>query len=271
MKKCFALALLLIFLLTMAGCATQSNASLQTPERASFDSPEDAVIAYLEGLRYSDLDRMIGAFALESYVENYNFEALLNRVRVYSPALEIRMPNANALVTAMNIENRRARIVDGIIFQYILLSDPEFNMTAPHVIEDGQAGEFVSRFNESLNAPTLNSIEVLGFIPPEALMELYLSEANQSNIMRQAEVLGADQLISRVAVFEMDGNKYLLLVDAVEYSERWYISQLGGNISVLLGISHMWFGLLPVYLADEGIDIFDGIDLQALMALMIPR
>jgi len=58
----------------------------------------------------------------------------------------------------------------------------------------------------------------------------------------------------------------LLLVDAVEYSGKWYISQIGGNIGALLGVSHAWHGILPVgYLADEGIDIFDGIDLQALM------
>lgn len=245
--------LMLIMLFMMASCERESGAS-------GFNSPEAAVIAYLEGLRDSDLDRMINAFALEVYIENYDFEAFLNRVRAYIPMQEVRMPNTNEFVTAMNIESRRASIIDGITFQYISLSDPDFDVSLPITIEEGEAGAFISHLNDNLDALDLLSLEILGFIPPEALIEIYLSEANQNILVYQAVVQGVDELVNCVAVFELDGNRYLLTVEVGNFDGQWYLLQLGGNVSALLGIGWQQQGIIPV----ESIDDLD-LDLEALI------
>ena len=80
------------FYATAADAATALSEN--KTEGDGFDSPEDAAKAYLEGLRDLDIPRMMSAFAVESYVENFNFEALLNMLRVYMTGFDIKLPNA---------------------------------------------------------------------------------------------------------------------------------------------------------------------------------
>ena len=276
MKKYVFLALVVMLLLTMVGCGAEANVepdeTARQPEAATtdalptgnagFDTPEAAIRAYLEGLRDSDLDRMISAFAVERSVINYSFEATLERLQIYTAMMG--MPNANEFATAMNIERRRANVVDMIIEQYLFLCFPELDITEYQSLED--ASTFVNQFTEALNAPEFQTLELLGFIPPEVLdvREQYVSEANQENLAHMAERLGADQLESRAAVFELDGNTYLLFFEVIAYGSEWYINQLGGRLGFMLGLAPFTQGLVPTEFFDELIDEL-GIDLQAAM------
>ena len=263
MKKYLVLILVLILLLAAAGCGSETGESSFV---TGFDTPEDAVITYLEGLRDSDLERMLSAFAIESFVENFDFEAMLNRIQAYGPWMEPRMPNVNEFITAMNIEQRRGSIVNAISFQYVALASPELDAARPQVMLEEDISDFVVQFRDNLNALDLPSLEILGFIPAETLSEHYLSELNQDNIARQAEVQGADQLESRVAVFELEGDRHFLFVDVVNFNGRWYIAQFGGNIGALVGISADMRGMIT----PETFDWYlawplDGFDLRDIM------
>ena len=218
-----------------------------TVEGAGFDSPEDAAKAFLEGLRDADLDRMISTFAVESYAGNYDFEAGLNRMRVYHPSQEMKIPNANELAAAMNIESRRNSVANMLLRQYLFLCNPELDQSQPYMLADEtEASKFTAQLNNNLNAPKFQTLKLLGFIPPEAISDQYLSEQNQYNIARQAEVCGADQRVSRIAVFELSGNEYMLCLDAVDYGGKWYIAQLGGNIGNIMGIISTSMGTVPL-------------------------
>jgi len=218
-----------------------------TVEGTGFNSPEDAAEAYFEGLRNTDLNCMISTFAVESYAENYNFEAAMNRMKVYVPSQEIKLPNSNEFITAMNIESRRSSVTNMILRQYLFLCDSEFDQSQPQIMEDDIAvSEFVAQLNKNLDTNKFQTLEVLGFIPPEALTDMYSSEQNKKNIARLAEVYGADELVSRVAVFELDGSRYMLCLDAVDYGGKWYISQFGGNIGALMSVASFTMGIVPV-------------------------
>ena len=221
--------------------------------QGGFDSPEDAVAAYLEGLRDMDLDRMIDAFAIEA-VKHFNMEAHLDWIGVYQPTREMPLPNANELTTAMNIEMRRGEVVYMIRTQYLILSQFDFAMQR---VEAGEIDDFIRDMNAALNAPELHTLRILGFIPPETI-ERYDTESNQDNMARNARVSGAEQVVSRIAVFELGGNKGVLFVDAVEYGGRWYIGTFGGNAATLAGIPFHVHGLVvfpPEYM-DEFLEEF---------------
>jgi len=223
------------------------NDSPLTMEGAGFDSPEAAAMGYLEGLRDADFKRMMSAFAIESYVENYNFEALLNMRRAYMYALEIKLPNTNEFVKAMNLENRRGSVADKLLRQYLFLCVPELDQSQPQKMGDEtEVSSFVAQLNKGLNAPKLQTLEVLGFIPPEDLAAPYASEQNKQNLAQLAEVCGADQQVSLVAVFELNEDKYMLCLDIVDYDGKWYISQPGGNIGALMGIASLAMGMMPL-------------------------
>jgi len=175
-------------------------------EEAGFHSPEAAVIAYLEGLRDSDLSRMIEALPDDLPVGIYDEEI---------------------------IENFIAHL----------------NWLFEH-------------FGSPLNPSEFQSLEILGFIPPEVLDERYASELNKENLANQAERLGVEQLLSRVVIFELGGEKYMLVIDVADFGGEWRIAQFGGNLSMLLFITPQMQGIIPPEFVDE---FLGEVDLESVM------
>ena len=192
-------------------------------ERMGFDSPEEAVIAFLEGVRDSDLDRMTAAVFDDSHDGVHALEVSLFYV----------------------------------FFLYFYLTEDflgdDFQME--DFVEDFQMEDF--QLLTGTEPSEFQSLEILGFIPPEAFTELYLSETNQTNLSNQAERLGADQLVSCVVVFELDGEKYITFLDVADVDGRWRISQFNGNIGVLMFLPPMGQGIIPPEFMDEFIGEID--------------
>ena len=228
-----------------------------------FDTPEEALIFYLEGLRDSDLDRMLSAFAIESFVENHNFEYFIERIRAYSPFADVRMPNANDFVESMNLTLRLGIISSHIGFQYLTLTQLEFDFTRPHPIQEPESvDEFVQQFERDLDSPDLESIEIIGFIPPEALSEQYLDRNNQMNIERQAVIFGVEEIANRVVVFQMGRHQYMLFVEVGNYDGQWHLLHFGGNAAALVGVNQLYMGLL---VPEEITRLFDDINIDDLI------
>ena len=229
-----------------------------------FDTPEEAVIFYLEGLRDSDLNQMLSAFAIETFVENYDFEELIERVKSYHPAMDVRMPNANEFVESMNVVQRLGTVNVNIISKYLTLTqDMDFVLMMPYIIRDPEeVSGFLLQFERNLDSPDLESIEIIGFIPPESLHEFYLDEGNQMHIERHAELFGVDEIANRIVVFQMGRHQYMLFVEVGNYDGQWHLLHFGGNAAVLVGISHFHMGLL---VPEEIERYFDDINIERLI------
>jgi len=109
--------------------------------------------------------------------------------------------------------------------------------------------------------PNLNTLNILGFIPPERLNEFsevlggmyleesFFSEEMQNLLLQRAEILGADSSSGLMAVFEINDNIYLLSIELIEYNGKWYIIDFGGLFFSALGIRS---ALIPVtYFGEE--------------------
>jgi len=229
---------------------------LPLERQQGFDTPEDAVVAYLEGLRDLDFDRMIDAFAVEVIIEHYDLESSLNRIRLYDSTFAM-LPNANEFATTLNIEMRRNRIITWIRTHYLALTHPELmmedNLFRIHyrIAEDG-AADFILSLTDALNAIEFQSLEVLGFLLPE-LSEIQMSQHQEEHIRQWTIEQGADQLVGRIVVFELDGHKYLLFADVVNYGDRWFLNSVGGLFASLARIYGDVFGfiLMSPELMDE--------------------
>ena len=232
-------------------------------EEVGFATPEEALIFYLEGLRDSDLEKMISAFALESFVVNFDLEAMVERLRSYSLHIEQRMPNANDFIISLNLEHRRGRVASGIYNKYFQLAQVGFDNFVMEPVEDAQA--FVDELERDLVALDLESIEIVGFIPPELLSEMYLDVMNQANIARNLDIFGADEIVSRVIVFQIGRDQFVLMADVANYDGEWHLLTLGGNIGVMVGIHHGYEGLL----VPEDIEFYLR-DIESLDDLIVP-
>ncbi|WP_277408745.1 hypothetical protein [Lacrimispora xylanisolvens] len=66
---------------------------------------------------------------------------------------------------------------------------------------------------------------------------------------------GADDTESIAAVFELNGTRYIICIDTVKYEDRWYIRELGGELSSLLDFDYRYAGIMRAdYLNNPDID-----------------
>ena len=183
-------------------------------EQVGFDSPEEAVISFLEGLRVLDYPQMIGAMS------------------DYLPAVREATDAVARFVARLN-----------------------------YTIEAHQTSEF----QIPVELYEFQSLEILGFVPPEALTEQYTLGAEIRIMGHRAEMWGVDRVEGRVAIFELGGEKLMLIVEVSEVDGKWSIFDFGGTLDILLlGELGLTQGVISLEFAKfQFLD--DGFDLEAVM------
>jgi hypothetical protein len=233
-------------------------------ESEGFDSPQLAAKAYLEGFKAHELDQMISAFSIESYVDHYDLQASLENVHAYVfMHQEFNLPAVNDFSRGFNIQSRKEEILRDTVKQYAAvynINEGYFKNSTLLKDEDISDENISSKLIELLDQMDLSSMKILGYIPPEELSEEYGSNGRLDIRAQQTKVCGAENVESCVVIFELEGNKYCFCFDAVQYKGKWYIRRLGGSISTLLNI--------PFDLA--GITAIDSLEKSEVEKLIIP-
>ncbi|WP_349947730.1 hypothetical protein ABFV83_04385 [Lacrimispora sp. BS-2] len=219
-------------------------------ESEGFDSPQLAAKAYLEGFKAHELDKMLSAFSIESYVDHYDLQASLENVHAYVfMHQEFNLPAVNDFSRGFNIQSRKEEIIRDTVKQYAavcITNEGYFKNSTLLEDEDISDENISSKLKELLNQLDLSSMKILGYIPPEELSETYGSDGRLDITAQQIKICGADNVESGVAIFELEGNKYCFCFDAVQYKDKWYIRRLGGSISTLLDIPSDFAGITPI-------------------------
>lgn len=229
--------------------AAKNTAKDTVIESAGFDSPQMAAAAYLEGLKSGDLDHMTNAFAVESYVEYYNLQAYLEQVGSYGfLRQEINLPVVDGLSRAMNIRSRKKEVVGQAAGQFasVCILNGSYYGHLPMPEAKLGSNDYVQGLAKMIDATDMDSMKILGYIPPEALSKDYGSDNSRKFRTNQAGICGADKQESCAVAFEIGGNKYIICPDTVEYKGKWYIKTLNGQLSTQLSISGELMGTMPI-------------------------
>jgi hypothetical protein len=272
MRKLVSL-LLVLFLVSAPGALASESVTHEGP---GFASPEDAVHCYLEGLRNGDVQQMLSAFAIETYVDHYDIIAACRRQGSYNPNSPIGMPNSSPLWRNINIESRRGDLVKFINFQARYYSLPPFDFSVPYILKKeivdektveffpGANGnkleitEFFSYIDGSKAERSITDLKFDSFIEPvtlieekndKSLLESYLGEEYQSIIAKQMLVYGADEFTGVACLLTnettyLGEESYLLCFDAARYGNLWYLHTFQGSVGLYLNISPLNGGLL---------------------------
>ena len=246
-------AILLAVILLLAGVFSGGTAGAFSSggkiEGSGFDTPEDAANAYLMGLKDGDLDAMLSAFAVESYVEHYDLEYLIERLGQYNINFEIHLPNSNEHTKKMNVMSRRTYLTNQIILQYMFYQTPDAFNEANNInfFENLTFSDFIDKFERDTENYIFKDLEITGTLEPEDFTDLYMSPTNQENIARQAKTFGADEDdVANIAVkFEADGQTWIFCPQLVRYDGKWYLQSVQGNLANLLGLSVYTGGIAP--------------------------
>ena len=230
---------------TLEGYRPIYEGSLEGP---GYDSPEEAVTAYLEALKNGDARGMLSTFAIETYVAEMDAQAYLERMGTFFPTTGS-MPLGGDYQQQVAVAMRYGQLAESLAYQWTLYSWPdgyeEFGGAAVRLLEDGAVEAFLAGLAKNDAAALWQGMEVVEFVGPAELSDMYLDERNQQNIARQAASYGCDEIVSVVAKLDIGGEEWYQCMAVARYGEKWYNLSFSGNIGNLLGLSVYTGGLVP--------------------------
>ena len=83
-----------------------------------------------------------------------------------------------------------------------------------------------------------------GFATPEAALTAYLEGLRNTDIDQMLSAFAIETFVEHAVLFELNGQKHLLLAEAAIYDGEWYLTHFGGNIAALLGIPPLNWGIV---------------------------
>ena len=217
-----------------------------TLEGPGFETPEEAVLAFLEAMKERDMNGVLATFAMESYVENMDLEAYLESLGVYHYALPL--PGEGDYVSAINLNLRQSDVTMDLFWQYITLVDPDSPILDGQAIplRDCSAQELLDSLIQGDGTQTLASMEIGEFLKPESFSEHYSDEATQKNFAKRADYFGGEKVQSMVLEVTVNGRAYIFCPDVICYDGTWYLLNPGGVLAMLLGADQKYSGFIPM-------------------------
>ena len=246
MKKLFiCLLALMLAAFPALGEGTETGAI----EGPGFDSPEEAVTAYLEALKKGDVEGMLATFAIETYVSEMDAQAYLEWMWAFALGDFRGAPVSDPYLRQIVVYQRQAELTNELYRQYLFYSWPEaygeFSADALRLNGEAEVEAFLSALSASTFTNTLGSLEIVEFVEPAELSDMYLNERNQQTIARQAASYGCDELVTVAVKLDIGGEEWYQCMDVARYGEKWYNLSLSGNIGILLAMSSYAAGLAP--------------------------
>ena len=219
-------------------------------EGDGFNTPEAAAAGYIEALKEQDLDKMLSAFAVETYCDNYDTAKRVKyeKSMLWSDEDSIISPTESDFVDKKNEYIRQAYILGNISNQAIMLSkyesEDDFDLSQyKGEYYDISTGQEVDEIVEGLyDLPDLSKLEIEKIFSIEEFDDM--DEGFFHREMVWADYLGADGYKSVGVSALLNGRRYIFTMDMAKYQDRWYIVSLPGYIGRLLGMNGYLGGLI---------------------------
>ncbi len=240
MKKLISFFLALTILLA-AFCAFAEKPAANTAiryEGAGFDTPEDAVTCYMNGLKNLDFEQMLSAYAWETLASHYSVEKYIEWTKSYSPGRFPRIPAANDFMVSATLHALHAsevRMIYNSLEAYILGEDYPDGKTIP-LQEEGDVEAFLQKYdNNRLEA--LTGMSDIIFLTPDSVTDNKFSlEMNQKSFIKQTAQYGADEVVNVVAAALISDGTILCMPTVARYGDRWYMVSVSSLTSMILGV-----------------------------------
>ncbi len=216
----------------------QNDLSSGKLEGPGFDTPEEALACYMEGLKNLDFEQMLSAFAWETQAEHYFIDMFFNRIKSYSPTVKPRIPFINDFMLAVNTEEIRAAQIDMIyrsLEAYILGEDyPNGQIVELKEEEDTEA--FLQKFDNG-RLEKLSGMGEIRFISPDLVTgNKFSMPINTENFKKQTAHYGANEAVNIVGVAEIGDEVLCCCPTICRYGEKWYLVSCASMTDYIIGI-----------------------------------
>ncbi len=241
MKRKLCLLFCLLFLLTSCTGAPPASDEPKSRETAfgtplpeneefryegnGFDSPEAAVLYFLEGLKKLDFEQMLAAYAWETRIEHFSAEELLRYNRTFIEGAAW-LPGSSDIIRSLNLETMRAQEAT-LIYRSILLNllpeekrSGQFN---PAILDSGEAvNEYMSQFDRE-KLEDLREMNHIRFLTVTDVAGDLITERRMKRIKTEAAIYGVNEFVILPAIADVGDEKLIFAPTVARYGDRWYI------------------------------------------------
>jgi len=203
---------------------------------AYFESPEAAIAYFAECVKNQDLLRALGATRAQPAAENYDLAAMVERTGTYMPAAatELWLPSEYEAYVPFNaltaLETRRVfNFVTALLAGGRPLTGPvpaRWNPNTGAFEEDESAlsGLTAEQMIDMLDPARLSGLELVAIYRYEG--EEVLTENYQRIALGNGIIYGFGECWDYLAIYELDGQRYVHTCTAVRYPRGWKIFRL---------------------------------------------
>ena len=94
---------------------------------------------------------------------------------------------------------------------------------------EAEVEAFRAALAENDVATLLEALELVDFVAPAELIEVYLSPNNLKNLAQQAAAYGCDELADVVARLSVGGEEWYQCMQCARYGDKWYNIAFSGS------------------------------------------
>ena len=235
------LILFLIVLLCIAGAFVggiiynRTNAGTASVEGPGFKTAKSAMQAFAKAFAEKDIDKMYSCCAVESYVENFEYEKYLERINTYIPD-NMMMTGDDEISRRLNRGTRQNELMRSFFYMYQYVSLPEdsfvFDMR-PVSLDDLDVDDII---DELKGAERINEIRLADIKDPDKYVEVANPETIKNYYEAYEEIYGG-KMDSCAAKLEIDGEDWIMFADLIEYDGKWYVLNTQGVYGSIAGLS----------------------------------
>ncbi|MBQ9148134.1 MAG: hypothetical protein IJX69_01065 [Oscillospiraceae bacterium] len=212
-----------------------------TFEGEGFASPEDAIEAYLAALSQGDVAGMTSTFAVETFVDNFDVETMLERNSAYSVSMYQIFRNDNGYTQALNVARRYASVTTEFSEAYFTITGNAEKFGPVSRVESGSEAEFMDAIMEAEWLEILADMEVNWIYMDGEMTKIDekldpAGEQLSKLLPSYMDMYGCEAYSMALVDLTIDGQDYLLSLDVACYDGVWYICQQSGLPGTLLGM-----------------------------------
>ncbi len=243
------LSILVLVLILMASAAMAESPAAQTArfEGDGYDTPEEAVLAYIDALNRADVHGMLATFAHESYIAHFDPELYIRRANSLFPSGMINeTPVTDAFSADLVLHARYGNIITLILSQYTEYTD-SLNGETRAPMDQERIDTHFARYGQSFFHDPAGHVESAECLDTALLTRyLSLSPLSRRNFALQYAYAGADDLADVAVYFRINGSDLIQCMTCARYDGRWYNLSLQGYTASILGVPASLAGLIRV-------------------------
>lgn len=250
-RRTYILLLCCFFVLLLSGSALSETSNYKY-EGNGFDSPEEAVMAYIQARNSSNLSEMLATFAIETYVDHLDVESINLQLGSISMFSWESFPNSNEFMRQMKIGSRVSALIEEWCTQALYYAWPGENYGdcyTPVLFSGENREQMIRDFLSSFSIQPLSDFELVRFLSPYEFdidlalsYESYLSKGRgPARDLRKYRFDEDAEIIAEIRVGDVTG---YLFMRCARYADRWYNFQNRSILSVSYNVSPSANGLL---------------------------